>query len=227
MFQAAHPYRDLLRSVGSLTLLRLASMGIAFFIGIALARQLGASGYGTYGLAMAVATLAGMAAEFGLPTLALREVANAKARNAWNLARGLEIWSTRFVLLLSAALAGIIFAVNSFTGLSTDSEFMAALLWAALLIPAVAIGKLRGMALLSLGRTVAGQLPVLVLRPGFFLLALAAAWALQYEIEASTAMALQVGATFLATLVAIAAWRRFRPGAMGEATPVSIAWLPT
>src|SRR5690606_20786256 len=78
---------------------------------------------------------------------------------------------------------------------------------------------LRGQMLLALGRTVAGQLPVLVLRPGIFLLALAAVWLVQHRIEAPTAMALQVGAALLALLVLIGLWSRHSPEAMRKAAP--------
>lgn len=219
MAEPTSPLRILARSASSLAVLHAASMGIAFLIGIMLARLLGASGYGIYGLAMSVATVTGMVAEFGLPALTMREVGAAKATGRWDLVRGLHNWSLRIVLLISAVLLAGLFVYNQLTGLSAGSPFMAAMLWAALLIPIVALGKLKGVSLLALGRTIAGEFPVLVLRPGLFLLALTAVWLGGRRIEAPLAMALQVAAALVALLVVWAAWGRYRPAEMRSTPP--------
>ena len=73
------PLRRLAHSAGSLAMLNLASMALALFIGVLLARRLGPAEYGIYGLAMTIATLAGLITELGLPVLTMREVAAAQA----------------------------------------------------------------------------------------------------------------------------------------------------
>ena len=212
--------RRLAEAAGSLAVLNLGSMAIAFLIGVLLARQLGPSDYGIYGLAMTVVTLAGMVTEFGLPTLTMREVAAAKARDNWGAARGLELWADRVVLALSALLLIGFFVWAGLTGKAATSAFAATMVWAILLIPVVALGKLRGLALLSLGHTIAGQLPVLLIRPGLFALALLAAWAIGKSLSPQLAMAMQAGAALAAMLVVRTAWLRLRPEAMRRAAPI-------
>ncbi len=212
--------RRVVHAAGSLAVLNLGSMGIAFLIGVLLARQLGPSDYGIYGLAMTVVTLAGMVTEFGLPTLTMREVAAAKARDSWSEARGLELWADRVVLALSALLLIGFFIWAKLTGKAATSAFAATMVWAILLIPVVALGKLRGLALLSLGHTIAGQLPVLLIRPGLFALALIAAWAAGKVLSPQLAMALQAGAALVAMLVVRTAWLRLRPERMRRAAPI-------
>lgn len=219
MTNSPSPLRRLLQSAGSLTLLNFASMGLAFIIGALLARQLGASGYGVYGLAMTVATLAGMITEFGLPVLTMREVAAASATGRWNLARGLELWADRVVLGLSVLLLGGLALAHFALGLGTGSALGEALIWAVLLVPVVALGKLRGLALLSLGHAMAGQFPVMVLRPGLYALALLAAWRTLPRIDAPLAMMFQVVAAFTAMVAVRAAWLRLCPAAMRNAEP--------
>lgn len=219
MHDLRSPLRRLAHSAGSLAMLNLASMALAFFIGVLLARRLGPAEYGIYGLAMTIATLAGLITELGLPVLTMREVAAAQATGRWSLARGLEIWADRAVLGLSALLLTGFFMVNYTTGLSGASTLGATMLWAIILVPVVALGKLRGLALLSLGHTMAGQLPVLVLRPALFVLALLAAWWLLPDLSPSLAMALQVGASFAAMVVVRLAWRLLRPTEISNAAP--------
>jgi O-antigen/teichoic acid export membrane protein len=58
-----------------------------------------------------------------------------------------------------------------------------------------------------------------VLRPAFFLLALLAAWAANYRLEATVAMAMQLGAGCLVMIIVSVAWYRFRPSGMVKAIP--------
>ena len=220
MTQSASPLRQLARSAGSLAVLNLTSIALAFAVGVLLARGLGPSAYGVYGLSMTVATLAGMVTEFGLPVLTMREVAAARANGRWDLARGLTIWGDRVVLGISALLLG---GLGAFwlidRAAAANSVFLATMLWAILLIPVVALGKLRGLALLSLGHTVAGQLPVLLLRPGLFALGLLALRFLGPPLSAPVAMIVQVAAAFVAMVTVRIAWQRLRPTEMRTAVP--------
>jgi O-antigen/teichoic acid export membrane protein len=213
--------RGLARSAASLGLLHATSMALTFVVGVLLARQLGPSGYGVYALAMTVATLVGMLTEFGLPVLAMREFAAAEARQSWGEARGLLHWADRVILGLSAVLLACFFAAALLFDFAARSAFLATMLWAVILVPVVGFAKLRGLALLSLGRTFAGQFAVLVLRPGLFAMALAILWLMPGRLGPAQAMIWQVVAAAAALLTVATFFHRYRPAALTSAAPVT------
>ena len=208
------PLRQLVRAAASLGVLHIGSMGLTFIVGILLARQLGPSGYGVYALAMAVTALAGMLTEFGLPLLAMREFASAEAKGSWGEARGLIYWADRVILSISAVVLAGFFIAAIFYDFAQQSAFLATMIWAIILIPIVAIAKLRGLALLSMGHTFAGQFAVLILRPGLFALALAVIWLLSQRLGPVEAMIWQVVAASGALLTVLLFFHRLRPAAM-------------
>lgn len=219
--------RTLARSAASLGALHAVSMALTLVVGVLLARQLGPSGYGVYALAITVATLVGMLTEFGLPILVMREFAAAEARQSWGEARGLIRWADRVILGLSAVLLAAFFGAALLFNFAQRSAFLATMIWAVLLIPLAGLAKLRGLALLSLGRTFASQFAVLVLRPGLFAMALAILWALPGGLGPAEAMAWQVVAAAAALLTVTTFFRRHRPASLRSAAPLTRAsqWL--
>src|SRR3954454_11183643 len=103
-------------------------------------------------------------------------------------------WADRVIVGLSALLLAGFFAAALLFDFAAHSTFLAALLWAILLVPLVGLAKLRGLALLSLGRTFSGQFAVLVVRPGLFAFALAVLWLVADSVGPAQAMAWQVSA---------------------------------
>ena len=222
------PLRQLAASAASLGALNVVGMGITFLVGILLARQLGPGGYGIYALAMSVTALGGMITEFGLPALVMREVAAGQARSDWADARGLSLWADKMVLAMFALLAIIFGAWWWGWARHSSSEFVATLGWSICLIPVVALAKLRGLALLSFGRTIAGQLPVLVLRPGLFAVLLAIAWFMwPGALSPAQAMMFQVMGALLALAAVTIGYVRYRPAAFAASAKryAPRAWL--
>lgn len=214
--------RQVARGAASLGVLNIAAMAITFLVGVLLARYLGPAGYGVYAIAMTVTAFAGMVTEFGLPALATREFGAAQAHARWGEAGGLLHWADRTVLAISGVLVLAIAVGGRLIPVADRSAFVQTMLWAVLLIPAVAIAKLRGSALLALGHTVAGQMPVLLLRPGLFVLALLLAWpVLGIAPSPAGAMAMQVLAAAGALLVVARNYRRHRPDALRHAPRVN------
>lgn len=219
MSGAASPLRRLLGSSGILALLYGGSAALTFLVGVVLARFLGPAGYGTYALAMTSATLAGMITEFGLPVLVMREVGTARADDSWGKVAGLLHWADRALLVLSVLLVAATWAGVAIFAAERGSDYLATMLWAVALVPFVAIGKLRALALLALDRVLASQFPVLILRPGLFLLGCLGMVLASGKLTASMAMAVQVGSAALAMVVSLALFRRFRPAGLAKARP--------
>lgn len=219
MSERLSPVRQFARSSGVMALLYAASTGLSFLVGVLLARLLGAAGFGTYALAMTTATMIGLVGEFGLPTLAMRETGAARASGRWSALRGLLHWADRSVLSFSAILIVGTYGVLAATGAAADSNYLAAMLWGVVLVPLVALGKLRSSVLLALDHVGSGQFAVMVLRPlAFFALCALFAWRVG-PLSASLAMLAQAGGALAALVTVQLLYRRFRPPELTEAVP--------
>lgn len=214
------PVRHFLRSSGVMALLYGGSVGLTFLVGVLLAQLLGASGYGVYALAMTTATLAGIATEFGLPVLAMRETGTARASGDWSGLKGLLGWADRAIAVLSVVLALGTWAGVWIFAAQGASAYLATLLWAVALVPFVAVGKLRSFVLLALDHTFASQFPVMILRPLLFLIGCGALWWIGGTLAAWQAMAAQVFGAAVAMVIVIWLFRRVRPVELAAARPV-------
>ena len=207
----ATPVRHFLRSSGVMAGYYAAAMVLAFASGIVLTRSLGAHGYGIYSLALTSATLVGLVTEFGLPVLVLREAGSAVASRSWGRLRGLMQWSDRLVVALSLILISVIWGLIAWGNRTLDSEYLATMSWAILLIPLVGLAKLRSSVLMSLGRVATSQFAVMIARPLGFLVFCLAAIAWFGTLSATTAIAGQLcGAAASLGLIALF-YRRWRP----------------
>ena len=140
----------------------LLNLGLA----IVLARALGPEGYGIYAYTYALVSIIAIPAQSGLPTLVVREVANYHQKEEWGFLRGILRYSNKVVLILSAilligsALVALIFVE------SINSVQFETFSWALLLIPLVALGKIRDGALRGLNKVVQGQIAEMLVLPG-------------------------------------------------------------
>ncbi|WP_420137962.1 polysaccharide biosynthesis C-terminal domain-containing protein [Sphingomonas sp.] len=199
--------RQLCQAFLSLGALNLLGAALTFAVGILLARNLGPTGYGSYALALSLATLAGLGAELGLNVLTLREFAAARGTGSFAAARGLRAWSTAVILILSALIYGLFLALVPLLERLCSPALIETLRWGLLLIPFLGIGKVHAAALLSLGRAIAGQGPILILRPAVFAALLLTASLVQPQLTATQAMGLQLAATAAATLTSLGFYR--------------------
>lgn len=152
--------------------LRIAGMFFGFLVGVQLARGLGVEGYGIYGLAMAIIALLTVPTEFGLPQLLTREVAAAQVAEDWGRLRGILRWSSNTVLLISAIITIAVMIWLVFVERDLSSSLSKTLVAGLLMVPLVALGKLRGATLLGLQHITKGQLPDTLIRPASFSLLL-------------------------------------------------------
>lgn len=178
-----------IRSVAASSLVQIGAILAAFLVSIQLARGLGVEGYGEYGIAMAVITLAAIPAEFGVPKLVLREASAAAALKDWPKFFGVLRWADRTSLRISALLA-VTIAVGSVAILgSGKSAVVMAILFGVPIIPFLALAKIRGAGLQALHFLVLGQIPQTLLRPMILSLLLFATYVLRRFPTAAEAMA--------------------------------------
>lgn len=220
---------QLLRGGAGTIALKIAHTFLALGATILLARMLGPDGYGTYAYVFALITLIAIPAKVGLPQLIVRETARAQAGEQWGLMRGLWRWGNLVVISFSLALvAASAMTVSVIAGRFSYVQ-IATFAWALTLVPLIALGNLRGAALLGLRKVVQGQLPEYVVRPGLLILLLLVAPLLWPGQVVTAAHAMGLNALAVAVAFTIGAWllRRARPLPVTHAVPTYQArrWL--
>lgn len=215
------PVQRFLRSSGIMAVFYAGSMLLAFVVGVVLTRSLGAYGFGIYSLALTTATLFGLATEFGLPVLALRETGTARTTGNWGALRGLLRWSDRAIAGLSIALIAATFVGVQLSGRAGESDYLATMLWAVALLPLVGLAKLRSNVLLALDRVAAAQFAVMIARPLAVLAVALGIIGYAGNLSASTAMIAQVAGATVSLLIVALLYRRWRPVEMAVTKPQS------
>jgi len=199
-------------AIGSV-MLKVASVFLGILLAVFLARALGPAGYGTYAYVFALVSLLAIPAQIGLPSLVVRETAKAHAAKQWGVMRGLWRWSTLAVGLISVLLALLGLGIASMFADRYTSVQLATLAFGLTLVPLVALGNLRGAALLGLRRVVMGQLPEFVLRPGIMILLVWAGsiYLAPANLSPAHAMGLHAASAMLAFAIGAAILWRARP----------------
>ena len=193
-------------------------MFFGFLVGIQLARSLGPTGYGVYGLAMSIIAVLTVLAEFGFPKLATREISSSQVHQEWDRIRKLLVWFTRTILSLSLLLIPIAFGTLWLASEDFAGTFPTTLSVGLLLIPAVALLHLYSASLRGLQYLVIGQIPDTLLRPAFYsMLLFIALWLSGNSLSPFVAMLLGLVATVLGLTVAAMLLRSRLPNAASEA----------
>ena len=142
---------------------RLLGMGASFVMGVLLARWLTPAGFGAYGIIIAMALMLSVLAQFGLPTIATREISIALAKRRWSAMRGYIHLFVKVAASGSFALAVLWICFSAvFPGLVRS---FGANLIGALLVPLFALTVLVSAELRALDRVVLGQSLEVTLRP--------------------------------------------------------------
>jgi O-antigen/teichoic acid export membrane protein len=182
----------LVRAVAGSGAVQFAGMVLTFLVGVQLARGLGIEGYGQYGIAMAVITLAGIPAHFGLPGLVVREVAAASARKDFPSLFGVIGWADRTSISIALPIA-LMTALGAYLFIGGHSSPVTrSIALGALTIPLVALTYIRGATLRGLDYAVLGQVPLNLLRPALFSALLFVLFAFWPGAGAADAMTLNV-----------------------------------
>jgi hypothetical protein len=151
-----------------------AELALGLITAVLMARELGAAGLGTYSLALAVAALAGLPVEFGLPNLVTREIAHSGTDPDSGVAKGVMIFSVSVILVMSAVVVplGLVYGERLTSMLVSIDRTI--LLFAVLLIPVNALCNIVGAAFAGKQMVVIGSVPQRLVRPGVFAVALGA-----------------------------------------------------
>jgi len=193
---------------------------LSLVVSVVLARNLGAAGYGIYSYVFALITFLTIPAQFGLPQLVVRETARAQSSSDWSALRGIWCWALLIMVVSSAGLAVLGGGAAWVASAHFSPVQLETFAWGLALLPVLVMARLGGAALRGLRHVVAGLLPDTVLRPGLLVLfVLALSLGAGDALTADSAMALHVGATALAVVVATITLRRVRPPEAGFAPP--------
>lgn len=201
------PY--LVRALAGSAAVRIGAAVASFAVGVQLARMLGVEGYGYYGLALAIITIAGIPGELGVSRVVMREAAIATASDDRPRLFGVLRWGQRMVLGLSAIAALLAVAAAFVVEGSRFSVLAVAILCGAPAIPFLAMTRVRTGALQGMQYVVRGLVPSEVLRPVLISVALLAVYAAGTAITVAGVMALY-SLTAAAVFVVAYAWLRRR-----------------
>jgi O-antigen/teichoic acid export membrane protein len=220
---------QLLRGGAGSVGLKLIHTALTVLIAVVLARTLGPDGYGVYAFVYALINVLALPATMGLPQLLVRETAKAKSRGDWGLMRGLWRWSSLATLVFALVIAGGVLLVLAGFGDRMSDARVNTLLAGLVMVPLIALVRLRDGALRGLGHVVLGQLAENAIRPGLFILLLVAvALGSGLVLDATGAMALHVTAAGVAFIVGASLLQICRPRGVRERPALSYhsrAWL--
>lgn len=209
--------RGLARGVVGTLGLNVSTTVLNFVLALALARLLGADGYGAFSFALAWAMVLSSVAGLGVSPLVVRHVASMHARQDWPGLRGLLRWSNTLVActsLLTMAIA----ALCAWLLLDRQTLLWPLLIGLGLVMP-TALVIVRQSTMQGLGLVVLGRIPESIVAPGLFLL-LAAVVGLTWDgFSASSAVALMVIATLVAFGVGTVLLARSLPRGVTAAAP--------
>ena len=191
-------------------LLRLGGALLTFLVGVQLARFLGPAGFGIYGVVLALATVLTALAQLGLPTLAVREIARTRSEADWAGLHAVLRWFGLATIGAGVAVAILFLAVLAFAPQITPT-FRGTGLWAAFLIPVMAMTILLNAELRAFDRLPLGQSLEILVRPAGMALLLLVLVLGQGWLTPSQAMAVNFAASLLAMAFGLVWIRRAIP----------------
>jgi O-antigen/teichoic acid export membrane protein len=197
--------RALLSTGLSSMVVRLLGMAASFVMGVLLARWLSPAGFGTYGIIVALALVLSVLAQFGLPTVATRQVSVALAQKRWSALRG-YVWAFASIVAASSVALAILWAGIT-VSLPVLTGSVAANLVGSFLVPLFALTVLVSAELRALDRVVLGQSLEVVLRPALMCALLLLISIIGTQLTAPIAVGLNVIASAV-TLAAGLIWLR-------------------
>lgn len=207
----------LVRSSFASVALKVGGMVVSLLLTIVLARTLGPTGYGEYSYVFALVLLLAIPAQFGLPSLVVRETATALEGNQWARLSGVWRWSLVMAAVLSVASIGMGAAVAWAVAGRFSPSAVQTFAWALPLIPLIAFVNLIGAALRGLRQLMRGLLVEQTLRPAVLLVLLAVGLSTDFTLTPTRAMSLHTLAAAFAVALAGIWFARARPAGVRTA----------
>jgi O-antigen/teichoic acid export membrane protein len=200
--------------------LKVIGLGLIFVSSILLARLLGVVGYGIYSYAMALDSLLGVLAVFGLDSLLTRNIAAYRTQSAWGMMKGLLRWADQTSLVVACGLALLVAIGIWILADHINAQMMNALWLALFLLPLTALVSLKRAAMHGLNHVVAGLLMERCVRPLALILMVGCFYLVAgQKLSASWAVGLNIIAMGIALLIGIQLLHRALPLPMVQASP--------
>lgn len=208
--------------------INVSNKAIILLTGILLIRVMGKSQYGTYTYVLSILGVLSIPAEYGIANLLVRETAKGISNQDHSTISGSWKWSLYFSLIFSGAilllsLLGVLFVKDQFDQIEITTFIIGMVLLPFHLLVFIGSGALRG-----LNKVIIGQLPDLIIIPGLFVfLFFAGNYLTSIELNASSTMALRLGATIIALLCVVLFLLKNYPKEVRSAKPSyqGRAWL--
>jgi O-antigen/teichoic acid export membrane protein len=197
----------LLRSVAGTGFVRFSAVAASFLVGVQLARALGPEGYGYYGMALAIITVAAVPGEMGIPRLVTRDVAVASAKHDDALLFGVLRWADLTAIRVSAVVLCAVLLAGYVLSETQHSALVYAMLAGAPMIPLLPLARIRCGALQGLHHIVRGQVPDVLLRPMLLCFLIFIVSVSGRQLTPAAAMALN-SVTALAVFLVASRWLR-------------------
>jgi O-antigen/teichoic acid export membrane protein len=159
---------------------------VTFVLAVVLARLMGAESYGLYVYVVSIASLIGLFVQFGLPLLAVREVASAVASKSFERLNKFRAWSTKTLLVSSAVSVSLAISAFLLFKTSFDSKLTSTVFVVGLMIFVIAVFRLHSSFLKGLERVQISQLLEFLLQPLILLITLvivAALYSINLDVE--------------------------------------------
>lgn len=209
-------------------ILSAASTLLSFGTGVLLARFMGSAQYGVYTYFYEIFMVMAIPAQFGLPTLIVRETAKDLEQESWGKIKGLWRWSGNITAIITLIIAAGTVTYFVLINSSVRQAQLLTLIWGFALVPIASFAGLRGAALRGLHKVIQGQLPELIILPGlYFVFILAYRLFFKSALEPSSAFFLQVLAAAIAFVVGAILLVKTTPAEMKTVAPIfeQKAWL--
>lgn len=207
--------------VGSV-IVNVANKILTLIIGIILVRVLGKSDYGTYSYVFSIVQILLIPTEFGVTNLIVRETANSISLVKYELANGVLRWSFKLVIITSSLIIVLAISISALSKSLFSVAELNTLFWGLSIIPFYAIIHLIGASLRGQKKIVVGQIPDLLLLPGFFSILLFLTFLFDTELSFTGAMVLRSFSTIFASLISVIIFIAKTPSEIISSPPITL-----
>ncbi len=202
----------LIRATTGNFLMKILSVVLGFFSTLMLARLLNPEQYGGYAYALAWVNLLVVPVVLGLDKLMIRHVSIFEANRQWSLMRGIQRFSNWIVAGFGVVVALAVFSATHLFADYIDAALIEPLRIATVLIPLIALARLRSAAMIGLHRVVQGTFPEIVLRPVLFILFILLSYSLfPGGLDAQAAVGMNICAVAISFAIGATLLRRVTP----------------